>query len=138
MTSMTLSGTETSTGAPSRHHGGATALTNTTWLAAQQRKATHQPFQPRPLKMVANLEGKTTPRAPLVSRHAIGNVPAAAPATAGARTLAAAVRSHPLVVRALIMAVGGGRAAARPSKKKWAALHAGGAAPRLFVVRERR
>ena len=81
MTSMTLSGTETSTGAPSRHHGGATALTNTTWLAAQQRKATHQPFQPRPLKMVANLEGKTTPRAPLVSRHAIGNVPAAAPAT---------------------------------------------------------
>ena len=80
MTSMTLSGAETSTGAPSRHHGGATALTNTTWLAAQQRKATHQPFQPRPLKMVANLEGKTPPRAPLVSRHAIGNVPGGGPA----------------------------------------------------------
>ncbi|KAI3618456.1 hypothetical protein CBS9595_002819 [Malassezia furfur] len=88
MTSMTLSGTEAGTGTSSRHHGGASALTNTTWLAAQQRKATHQPFQPRPLKMVANLEGKTTPRAPLVSRHALGNVPAAAPATTEAKARA--------------------------------------------------
>lgn len=78
MNSMSLAGSDAQKGT-SRPIGGATALTNTTWLAAQQRKAAHQPFQPRPLKMVANLEGKTNTRAPLVSKHAIGNVPASAP-----------------------------------------------------------
>ncbi|CCU99524.1 unnamed protein product [Malassezia sympodialis ATCC 42132] len=75
MTSMSLGSHEPKT--QSRGHG-ATALMNTTWLASQQRKAAPPPFQPRPLKTVAKVESHAPaqPRAPLVSRHAAGNVSA--------------------------------------------------------------
>lgn len=60
---------------------------NGTWLANQQRKATYQPFQPRPYKTTTSqassgATGAETPstgsgaRAPLVSRLALGNVQA--------------------------------------------------------------
>ena len=79
MTSMSLSGHDKSNTNASSGAGGATALTNATWLAAQQQKSAHKPFQPRPLKMVASMDGKIAPRAPLTSKHAVGNVPAPTP-----------------------------------------------------------
>ncbi|PKI84492.1 non-specific serine/threonine protein kinase [Malassezia vespertilionis] len=78
MNAMSISGHEYANGNRStKPPGSATALSNTTWLAAQQRKAAHQPFQPRPLKNVVNAEGKGATRQPLASCHAIGNTPTA-------------------------------------------------------------
>ncbi|WFD41475.1 non-specific serine/threonine protein kinase [Malassezia psittaci] len=77
---MSLSSGDRTQKSNTKPHTGATALANTTWLASQQRKAAHQPFQPRPLKMVANMEGKITgARAPLTSRQAVGNTPVKKP-----------------------------------------------------------
>lgn len=68
---------------------------NGTWLANQQRKATYQPFQPRPVKAPAPTSADTSTtssaRAPLSSRQALGNVhasDAAADATTGPKARA--------------------------------------------------
>lgn len=76
MSSLKISQGDRTSGTHTYRQQGATALLNTTLLASQQRKAAPQPFQPRPLKTA--LKSDLTPlqqRAPLTSKHAVGNVP---------------------------------------------------------------
>lgn len=118
---------------------------NGTWLANQQRKATYQPFQPRPFKATSSqassgATGTAAPsagsgaRAPLVSRLALGNVQASTGNRNDGRT-DPAIKSRPPSVSAVrkvpSLAPGSGDKPAAPARESAAAHEAprSGAAP---------